>query len=203
MKVGAGTAEAVFHRSHQSRALRVQPDLQAGNLAQVKTEHPQPVNEAISGVLAQGHDLTNMGRDALSQLVEETCGNEIGRSASVAPASGSRKLSDGTAILVQYIPDALGSSAPATRRAASSPVSIRRNDALREVSRTSHEPRQSRSFIDTSLTPCSVSRGGCYLFWCPAAAAQKTFVRREVACDSPRSRTFARQNFPTLRQSNF
>src|SRR4029077_20772105 len=91
-RLGQERLEAVFHRSHPSRALWMQADLQAGNLVQIKTEYSQPVREAKSGVLAQRYDLTNMGRDAVSQLIEETGGNEIRRSASVAPTSGSRKL---------------------------------------------------------------------------------------------------------------
>jgi hypothetical protein len=113
--LGQERLEAIFHRSEQNRALRVEPDLQAKNLVQIKTEHSQPVDETISGPLAQGHNLTNVGRDALSQLVEKTCGNEIWRSASVAAASGGGNLSDGVAVAVQNISEALGSSSPVTR----------------------------------------------------------------------------------------
>ena len=108
--------ETAFHRSHQNGALRVQPHLQAGNLLQVKTKNPQPVREAISGAFAQGRELADMGRDAGSQLVEESGGNEIGGSASVAPASGGRKLSDGAPVLAQYVSDALDSRSPASIR---------------------------------------------------------------------------------------
>lgn len=91
----------------------MEPDLQAGNLVQIKTEDSQPVHKAISGTFAQGHNLANMRCEAASQLVEETWWNEIRGSAAVAPASCSRKLSDGAAILAQNIPHPLGSGVPA------------------------------------------------------------------------------------------
>src|SRR4029077_15554704 len=113
---GQERLDAVFDRSLQRLPQRVQPHLQSGNLLQIKTEHSQPVPEAISGGLTQGHDLTNVGRDAASQLIEKRCWNEIWRSASVVPPSSSRKLSDGVAVLAQNTPDALASILPAKRR---------------------------------------------------------------------------------------
>ena len=106
--------EPFFLWSHQNGALRVQAHLQAGNLPQVEAEHPQPVRKAISGALAQGRDLADMGRDAGSDLVEESYGNEIGRLASVAPASGGGELGHGVSASGQYISDALGPGVPVT-----------------------------------------------------------------------------------------
>src|SRR5579862_1814543 len=108
--------EAVFHRSNQNRTQRVQPDLQSGNLAQIKTKNLQPIDEAISRVFAQSRNLAHVWSNADFQLVEESCGNEIRRSASVTCASGRGKLSDGVPILVQNVPDALDPSVPSVLR---------------------------------------------------------------------------------------
>jgi hypothetical protein len=143
----------------------MEADLQAGNLVQIKTEYSQPVREAKSGVLAQRYDLTNMGRDAVSQLIEETGGNEIRRSASVAPTSGSRKLSDGAAILAQNIPDALGSSAPATL-----PLSIfaafdaaKRGPCASHPEHTTNRGRRVHSSIVARLLALSAKAGATSL----------------------------------------
>ena len=115
-RLGRERLGAVCDRSDQHGALRVQPHLQARNLLQVKTAQPQPVDEAVSGALAQGRDLTNMWRDTASKLVKKSGWNEIGRSGSVAMAGGGGKLGDGMPALAQNIPDAFDPSVPATLR---------------------------------------------------------------------------------------
>src|ERR1700704_5956289 len=95
MNLGQKKIRAALDRSNQDRVLRVQPHLQPGNLALIKTEQSQPVDKAVSRSLAQRCDLTHVWCNADAKLVQESGRDEVRRADSESIAGGSGKASDG------------------------------------------------------------------------------------------------------------
>jgi hypothetical protein len=169
---------------------------------QIKTEYSQPVHEAISGGLTQGHDLTNVGRDAPSQLIEERCWNEIWRSASVVPPSSSRKLSDGVAVLAQNTPDALASILPAGQRLNifAGFGAAKRRPCARHPKQTTNRGGRVHPSILARLLALSAEAGATSL-GAPLLPLRKSCAAWP-ASNRRALRTCARRKFPNFRRSN-